>query len=787
MAQDIVSIVYQIKDMASAGLASIQSGLSNVGVAANKAAIDAKNVQQRFEGLGAAGKTVAIGAGIVSAGLGAIGWAAIKAAGDFEQQKIAFETMLGSAEKAKILLGQLKDLAATTPFEYTDIVNYSKQLLAMGISAGDVTTTIKMLGDISAGVGADKLPQLVNALGQVNAAQKLTGQDLLQFTNAGVPLLGELAKQYGVTAGEARQMVSDGKVGFKDVENALKGMTGEGGKFFNLMGRQSATLTGQVSNLSDSVGFLSRGFGDALLPAIKPVVAGIRSLVQFFSELSPTTKTVVAVLGTLAFGIAALATGLGAVAAILPTIASGMAILGVSMRALAGASGIGLLIAAFTTLGVVVYKNWDYVKSTIASGALYIVEALDSVVVSIDKILKKYNDMVGKIPGIPRIAIGTDEAIKGLDALESKLKTIASQKLPISKGSFAGGGSGTSSPVPTGPTNDELKDSAKAFKDFSKSILQNHEEMVQAMIEDNKYSFDWEISALKTLRDTHVLTEEDNLKVSRKINSLSVKSREDASNQKIRVEEAAISRLKTLGDISIQQERDRLALLAADESLSAKQREELTQKLYDLDAQLALEKRARDQFLFSEEQKALLEIEELKKKGINNELQLQKIFLDGARNAGNEKLSIEKQIANGILDYYKKQVIAEVDAMAARWTIEAWGRIAGSWGFDAGAWGLLAAAGAASAGIRSALSGIQLAEGGIVMPQNGGVRATIAEAGSPEAVIPLDDPKAMAMLGGGSRIEKIVLDADGTAVLAKAIYRKQQYLQRTGQLSGGLI
>lgn len=183
---------------------------------------------------------------------------AIQSASDFEQNRIAFETMLGSADKAKKLLKDVSDFAAKTPFELPEVVTGAKQLLAYNIEAEKLIPTFNALGNIAAGVGKDKLPQLILAFGQVKAAGRLTGNELRQFTEAGVPMLDELGKRFGKTAGEVKIMVEEGKVGFADVEAAMFGMSQEGGKFFNLMQRQSTTFGGVMSNLSDNFGKLAR-------------------------------------------------------------------------------------------------------------------------------------------------------------------------------------------------------------------------------------------------------------------------------------------------------------------------------------------------------------------------------------------------------------------------------------------------------------------------------------------------------------------------------------------------
>lgn len=177
---------------------------------------------------------------------------AIQTASAYEQSAIAFEVMLGSADKARKMLKDVSRFAATTPFDLPELVDTTKRLLAYNIEAEKIIPTLTSLGNITAGIGREKMPQLILAYGQVRAATKLTGAELRQFSEAGVPLLDALAKQFNVTEAAILEMVSKGKVGFADVEKAIASMSGEGGKFYGLMERQSKTFDGTISNLRDN-------------------------------------------------------------------------------------------------------------------------------------------------------------------------------------------------------------------------------------------------------------------------------------------------------------------------------------------------------------------------------------------------------------------------------------------------------------------------------------------------------------------------------------------------------
>ena len=209
-----------------------------------------------------------IAVGIASAGVGYL----LNEAGEDEQTRIAFETMLGSAELAAKKLEELKQFAATTPFELTGLKEASKRLLAFNFSADELIPTLKALGDIASGVGMDKLPQLILAFGQVRAATRLTGMELRQFTEAGVPLLGELAKNLGKTEGQIQEMIHDKKIGFKDVQKALFALTTGSGRFANLMEKQSHSFLGIISNIKDWINIVAIDIGNELLPVAKDLL-----------------------------------------------------------------------------------------------------------------------------------------------------------------------------------------------------------------------------------------------------------------------------------------------------------------------------------------------------------------------------------------------------------------------------------------------------------------------------------------------------------------------------------
>lgn len=205
----------------------------------------------------------------------------LQAAGAMEQVNIALTTMLGSGDKAKKLQKDLIDFAKKTPFEIEGIFSSTKQLLAYGVAQEDIIDTMSTLGNIAAGVGVD-MNRLALAFGQVKTTGRLMGQDLNQFTQAGVPLLAALANVLGKTEAEVLKLKESGQISFEAVKAALESLTSQGGRFYNLMENQSKTFLGTVSNMADSFYQVRVALGDALMPVAKRVVD---SMIVWFGEL----------------------------------------------------------------------------------------------------------------------------------------------------------------------------------------------------------------------------------------------------------------------------------------------------------------------------------------------------------------------------------------------------------------------------------------------------------------------------------------------------------------------
>lgn len=202
--------------------------------------------------------------GRAAAGMFSIGMAqqfarqVVQTRGQIQQLEIAFRTLTKSQEKANELMNQLVDTAAKTPFDLMGIADSAKFLLGIRVPVEEVNDTLKMLGDIAAGVGAP-LKDIAYLYGTTITKAHMDTMDLRQFTGRGIDLIGELSKQYGIAADEVQKYVAAGKVGAEDFKKAIKSIRET--TFNNLMEEQSKSLTGQIANLGDSIDMMMNEIG----------------------------------------------------------------------------------------------------------------------------------------------------------------------------------------------------------------------------------------------------------------------------------------------------------------------------------------------------------------------------------------------------------------------------------------------------------------------------------------------------------------------------------------------
>lgn len=187
---------------------------------------------------------------------------------EMEQYTTSLEVMLGSASKASAMIEKMRDFAAKTPLTLEDVISGGSLLMSYGVDESNLIDTMTKLGDLARG-NAEKMDRITLAYGQMLAKGKVTGEELMQMTEAGVPLQTTLAESIGVTGEEFSKMVSAGKVGIDDLNKAITGLTTGNGKFAGMMEKQSQTMRGMLSTLLDNLSEFMRKMGEGAFGEVK--------------------------------------------------------------------------------------------------------------------------------------------------------------------------------------------------------------------------------------------------------------------------------------------------------------------------------------------------------------------------------------------------------------------------------------------------------------------------------------------------------------------------------------
>lgn len=726
MADLNTNIFLRLIDGASAGLAKVRRGLADVSKEMSVAQKNSELLQKKFESIGTFGRSLSIGAGLVAGAFGLMGKAALSAAGYMEQQRISLTTMLGSAQEAQLLLKKINDMAVKSPFELKDLVDYGKQLLATGSTIDQIIPRLKILGDISAGVGLEKMPFIIKAFTDVQNKGKLYAQELRQFNENGVPILYALAKAHQ-TAGEsieqAKQRIANGieagkiRVSAQEVESVLRSLTQKGGMFYDMQAKQAETFAGKLSNIKDNINRAFTGFGNALLPAAKIIESILEKTIGALASLDPRFKAILASIGAIVFALSGLALSIGVVLAVLPTFSAGLSVLSTSVTIL-GLSFSAVPIIGWTsaliTAGVVIYQFRDKIAGVL-------------------------------VPALKSVAsfFGAKDFAKKLDNYMPKNQEPAEQK-----------------------QNKQMPNIKTLTKDFEKQLTtsQGAKQTTEQKQKEQKQNESKEVDEL--LKKTNQMIEmrkiygDITLKQERDLYSKILDHTKASEEQKLQIRQKMFELDKEIAKQKLDNDR----YLWSEEQKMLTEREQFLKLNRDLG--MTETKMSAKMFLDIARNKA------------KEEISLDKSLM-----------AASKEYANQQLDLKKAEVIAWVDMEAGKWAIDGSARLAASLGLDPTGWALLAAAGAATIGIRQIASQVKLAKGGIVQPTPGGTVATIGEAGVAEAVIPLDSPRANNMLGNfndtNSGPVTINVMVESTT-LAKVVYKNIRELQRNGQIASGL-
>jgi tape measure domain-containing protein len=318
-----------------------------------------KNMGSSISGLG---KTLSLGVTAPIAGLAAFG---LKYNSTMQDLQTSFKVMLGSQEKAKKMTQDLITMGAQTPFESSQLAEYTKTMLSFGYTQKNVLPIMSRLGDISLG-NNEKMSSLTRTMGQINALGKLQGGDLNQLIGQGWNPLNEIMKKTGETTEQVRKRMSAGKVTYKEVEAALVSSTSKGGQFYKGMAEGAKTLSGMLSTLQDNfsmlAGELTKPIFDGLMAIMPPFLSVLGKITEGFSSLpSPVKGVVVAIAGIAAsigpvlLGGGMLITMIGSLVGAISTIAGVIGTVGLPVIAAVIAGIINFTVVIGAAVAAVVY------------------------------------------------------------------------------------------------------------------------------------------------------------------------------------------------------------------------------------------------------------------------------------------------------------------------------------------------------------------------------------------------------------------------------------------------
>ena len=311
--REIINTERKLKDLqvqaskwtsASKSLKNFSTSIGNIGSTIT-------TVGQKFMGL-----TATIGAGVV---------ASIKYNSEMETLATNLKVLLGNEQKAQNMLKTLKEMASTTPFETSDLVNATQTLLSFGVQADNVNNILKMLGDVSMG-NSEKLSSLALVFGQISSNGKLMGQDLLQLINAGFNPLQVLSESTGTSMEKLKDKMSKGKIGIEEVTKAFQIATSEGGTFYKGMEEGSKTLAGKASTALDGFKEALGSLTESFLPLITDALEKLTDLIDKFNALDDETKKSVATFALMAGAIAPVLIVFGSLFSAISKISAGISV-----------------------------------------------------------------------------------------------------------------------------------------------------------------------------------------------------------------------------------------------------------------------------------------------------------------------------------------------------------------------------------------------------------------------------------------------------------------------------
>lgn len=405
IAQYIIDIAAQGDGQTLSKLKSVQGGLDAADRSASRLSGRlTKSLGQAFRSLPGA-EFIMNPVVALTAGIGVVS----KLGMETEKTSVAFNVLVGNEEKAAKMLGEINKYADNTLWDRSTTQSAAQTMLGFGVSTETVVDDLKMLGDVAQG-DKNRLQQLALVFGQISAAGKLQGQDLLQLINAGYNPLLDISAQTGKSVAQLKDDMSKGLVTFDMVRAAFQRATGEGGKFNNMTERIAQTSYGAFEQLKGKLISTLLELYNIIQPLIIPVLNALGKGLDYISKVadwaSQHLNTLIPVFAGLAAGIAAYNLATNAAAIVTGIFSGAMKILNVVMSL----NPVGLVVAGIAALTVAIVACWNKF-----AGFRAVIMTVWETVKGFGDILKQYviDRITGIITGIGYVGEAIGKLFKG--------------------------------------------------------------------------------------------------------------------------------------------------------------------------------------------------------------------------------------------------------------------------------------------------------------------------------------------------------------------------------------
>ncbi len=502
------------------GINSIKTDLKSLEKASSSVS---KNMANHFKNFGdkasKAGTALTVG---LTAPLTALGVAGVKYNAQMEDFEANLTTLLGNADDAKDMLADLKEMANTTPFETTDLLDATQTMLGFGLEAKKTKGYLQTLGDISMG-NAEKLKSLTRAFSQIGAAGKATMEDINQMIDAGFNPLQIMSEKTGKSMAKLRDEVSDGKISFEDIAEAMEDATSEGGRYYKSMEKASKTMNGKMSSALDALNTALGDLTESLLPLATKAIEKITDWANAFTELDDESKQtiltiagIVVAVGPVLTVIGKLSTGVSATIKVFKTFKSGLETLKTALSTASNStslfskaisaitSPVGLAITAITLLVVAIGTKLYQAQKKAEEG-------MQAVATGIADFMSGIDNAEGYLNRFNETLFATTEEQQ---ALEEEMKSIQDGITQISKNASDERRAYTQAEI------DQLNDYFEKMRELQEKeleIQQSRGEVLTEIAKTEKEAFEGSYEEYEILSQNWIKTAQEQADVQKQI------------------------------------------------------------------------------------------------------------------------------------------------------------------------------------------------------------------------------------------------------------------------------